>query len=228
VLLCLFELGIRFAVEAALSLFRIDLRILYDLIFLGITLVIARQFGTKEIPALMKWRKIPGTVFCSLIVMFSGMELLRREASNALYALIPAPEGFWQTGRAGVMMTVISGALFPAVTEELFFRGILLRRLRLQYTKHKALAASALLFGLMHLNPWQTLTAFISGLFYGWIYITYRTIWPCIFFHAYNNVLASFMVIPAAHSLLLIALGAALFLGGWGLSMAVSGRAAGT
>jgi hypothetical protein len=89
VLLCLFELGIRFAVEAALSLFRIDLRILYDLIFLGITLVIARQFGKEEVPALMKWRKIPGAVFCSLIVMFSGMELLRREASNALYALIP-------------------------------------------------------------------------------------------------------------------------------------------
>jgi membrane protease YdiL (CAAX protease family) len=97
--------------------------------------------------------------------------------------------------------------------------------------------ASALLFGAMHLNPWQALAAFISGLFYGWLYMRYRTIWMCMFFHGYTNVPASFMPFPVkylenehTHALLVMhplwfdILGILLFLGGLGLIMVMSGE----
>jgi membrane protease YdiL (CAAX protease family) len=87
-------------------------------------------------------------------------------------------------------------ALFPAFTEEVFFRGILLRRFCGVYSERKAILLSAVLFGLMHLNPWQAMYAFISGLFLGWVYRRFKTIWPCMLLHAYNNILASFIVYP--------------------------------
>jgi hypothetical protein len=48
----------------------------------------------------------------------------------------------------------------------------------------------------MHLNPWQALIAFVSGLFLGWLYLEFRTLWLCIFIHAYNNILAFFVPFP--------------------------------
>jgi membrane protease YdiL (CAAX protease family) len=222
-LLCLFLMGTLAPFDVLFYLFRINLKIMERLAFLGMVLIIARRFGNRELPAIMKWRKISAAVFCSLIVMFSGIEMLRLEAVYALQIILPIPEGFFGTEAGGnVMITVISGAVFPAFTEEIFFRGILLRRLRRRYTERRALAVGALLFGAMHLNPWQALTAFIAGLFLGWIYMRFKTIWPCIFFHAYSNVLASFMVFPAIHPLLFVMLGALLFLAGWGLTASVS------
>ncbi|YBU89603.1 MAG: type II CAAX prenyl endopeptidase Rce1 family protein [Candidatus Walczuchella monophlebidarum] len=48
---------------------------------------------------------------------------------------------------------------------------------------------SALLFGIMHLNPWQIIIAFLFGILRGIIYIGTRSIFICIFLHAiYNRI----------------------------------------
>jgi membrane protease YdiL (CAAX protease family) len=156
--------------------------------------------------------------------MFFGMKILLLAISYVLRIILPVPDGFFDSDLdENAFMAIISGAVFPAFIEEIFYRGILLTRLWRRYPKHKALAISSLLFGLAHLNPWQALTAFIGGLFLGWIYTKYKTIWLCIFFHAYNNVLASFMPLPGIHPLLFVALGVLMFLTGWGLTASISG-----
>jgi membrane protease YdiL (CAAX protease family) len=228
VLLCLFELGTYTLIEFLLYLLHIDLGIIYDIAALGIVLGIARQFGKKELPAIMKRRKVPAAAVCSLIVMFFGMRILLVVFSRVLGIILPIPEGFFDGDlEENAFMEIISGAVFPAFTEELLFRGILLPRLCRRYPRRTALAASALLFGLVHLNPWQALTAFIAGLFLGWIYMKYQTIWLCMFFHAYNNVMASFLPLPITqHPLLLVMLGVLMFLTGWGLTAAMSGEEA--
>jgi membrane protease YdiL (CAAX protease family) len=217
-------MGIRSLVDLLLSLFHINLNIVFDIACLGIVLVIVRQFGEKTLPAVMKRRKVPAAVVCSLTVMFIGMGILRLEIFYALQFILPAPEGFFDMDpRDDVLMTIISGVVFPAFTEEIFYRGILLTRLRRRYPERTALVVSALLFGLMHLNPWQALTASISGLFYGWIYMQHKTIWLCIFFHAYNNALAYFLLLPEMQPLLFV-LGVLMFLTGWGLTALISGE----
>jgi membrane protease YdiL (CAAX protease family) len=50
----------------------------------------------------------------------------------------------------------------------------------------------------MHLNPWQMTNAFLGGIFYGWIYWRYKSIWLCMFIHAYYNILVDFMTYPYA------------------------------
>jgi membrane protease YdiL (CAAX protease family) len=224
VLLCLFEMGLRFLADLLLLLLHINLNIVMVIVRLGIVLGIVRQFGKKELPAIMKRRKVPAAAVCSLIVMFFGMRTLLVVISHVLRIILPIPDGFFDADlEENAFMTIISGAVFPAFIEEIFYRGILLTRLQRRYPKYKALLVSSLLFGLAHLNPWQALTAFIAGLFLGWIYTKYKTIWLSIFFHAYYNVLADFMLLPEIHPLLFVALGALLFLTGWGLTAFMPG-----
>jgi membrane protease YdiL (CAAX protease family) len=202
VLLCLFLIGIHFLSVLPLRIFRVNLIILYDMIFLGIVLVMLKQSGRDEIKKILKWRKIPFPLLCALLVMFFGLEIIRREVGNVMNIILPVPEGFFNIDNIfqdSVFTVFVNYALFPAVTEELFFRGIILKRLRGSYTKKKALVVSSLLFGLMHLNPWQALLAAISGLFFGWIYMEFKTIWLCMFMHGYNNIMATFIPFPVQY-----------------------------
>ncbi|MBR4782721.1 MAG: CPBP family intramembrane metalloprotease [Bacteroidaceae bacterium] len=53
---------------------------------------------------------------------------------------------------------------------------------------------SALIFGLLHMNPAQMLVAFIVGIFLGWLYVVTRSIWPCLVCHAVNNAVGVIMM----------------------------------
>lgn len=83
--------------------------------------------------------------------------------------------------------TFLSIVLFAPLLEELFCRGIILRGLLHHTTPIKAIALSALMFGIMHLNLWQAIPAFILGAFMGWIYWRTHSLWATIFIHFVNN-----------------------------------------
>jgi membrane protease YdiL (CAAX protease family) len=56
-----------------------------------------------------------------------------------------------------------------------------------RYTVRKALLLSALLFAILHLNPWQMPAAFVWGIVFGWWLVETRSLWPCLFGHAVAN-----------------------------------------
>lgn len=80
--------------------------------------------------------------------------------------------------------------LVAPVAEEMVFRGAILRRL-LELTGHSlrwvAIAVTALLFGVIHGNMAQGLTAFVMGLVIGWLYVRTRSIVPCVALHVADN-----------------------------------------
>ena len=82
------------------------------------------------------------------------------------------------------------GLLAP-ISEELVFRGAILRAL-LQWTPRHwtAIAISALLFALIHANPAQMPHAFLVGLLLGWLYYRTDSIVPGIVYHWVNNSIA--------------------------------------
>ena len=118
---------------------------------------------------------------------------------------------------------IISAGLFPGFSEEILFRGIIERKFFRIYSPVKAILLSSLLFGILHINPWQAVNAFFGGLFIGWIYWRYRSIWLCMFIHAYYNTLVTLLPLPYTktnslqyieewrHPLWFILLGAGLF-----------------
>lgn len=86
-------------------------------------------------------------------------------------------------GLVGLLVIVIA-----PVVEELIFRGVLLQRWATKWGMRKALVASSLLFGLLHINNPVGLTLF--GLVMGLLYVRTRSLWVPIFCHGLNNLAA--------------------------------------
>ncbi|MCI0690987.1 CPBP family intramembrane metalloprotease [candidate division KSB1 bacterium] len=122
-----------------------------------------------------------------------GMSIILSEANNYLLKFLPIPPQI-----AKVFQDVFGtpekflGALLTAVivaplTEELLFRGLLLRGFLNNYSVRKAIIVSALLFGVFHILPWQIPSAAILGAIFAWWFVQTRSLLPCLFGHALNN-----------------------------------------
>ena len=118
----------------------------------------------------------------------------------ALFALIVAAaallgvyriEGYG--GTDGLLPALIASAIFPAVSEEIFFRGIVFRWIERFAGTWAGLAVSSALFGAAHLaNPAATWTSTIfiaveAGVLLGGIYMLTRNLWLPIGVHAAWN-----------------------------------------
>lgn len=86
---------------------------------------------------------------------------------------------------------VLSMALVAPLVEEMMFRGAiqgyLMRRCSNPWT---AIVVSALVFGVIHMNPVQVVYATLLGLVLGWIYYRTRSLLPVIAGHVLNNSVA--------------------------------------
>jgi hypothetical protein len=94
---------------------------------------------------------------------------------------------------SGGFVAFVGVCLIAPLVEEILFRGIVLRGLLHHYSPGVAITLSACLFAIFHFNLYQLLVAFVMGIFFGWIYLKSRSLWPCIFGHACYNGAAYFM-----------------------------------
>ena len=95
---------------------------------------------------------------------------------------LPSLDGF---GVVGVIFVV---GILPAIFEELFFRGILLKGLRPFGTVGAVLLCGAL-FSLYHQNPVQTMYQFCCGVAFALVAIKSGSILPTVVSHAVNNTI---------------------------------------
>lgn len=77
--------------------------------------------------------------------------------------------------------------IFAPILEEIIFRQIILKQFLKKYSPTQAIIHSSLIWAIIHFNPVQSATAFLFGLFIGWVYFKTQSIWPCILIHAVNN-----------------------------------------
>lgn len=94
-----------------------------------------------------------------------------------------------QSGWGGILTIVIIGP----VLEELLFRGAITKALLQQYDPPKAIFISALLFGIIHINPAQIIPAFLIGILLAWTYYKTGSLIPGIFMHILNNSLSVYI-----------------------------------
>ena len=86
-----------------------------------------------------------------------------------------------------VITTFLTLAIMAPLFEEWLCRGVIMRGLMYNLNPTKAILWSALIFGVMHMNPWQSVPAFLIGILLGWLYWRTRSIWVPIFVHFINN-----------------------------------------
>lgn len=125
-----------------------------------------------------------------------GLGIVLTELYNAVITVLPMPEEIqdlfhraWGK-KTSYLVALFSGVLVAPLTEEILFRGIILKGLLAHRSQNRAIVWSAFLFGLIHLNPWQFPSAFILGLFCAYWVVQTGSLWPAIWGHALSNFLS--------------------------------------
>jgi len=98
--------------------------------------------------------------------------------------LLPEPKALGEMMKAMGPIVVVFVA---PLTEEPLCRGLVLGGLLERYPKWKAILFSALIFAIMHLNPWQFFPPLMIGLLYGWVVAETGSLWLPILGHLLNN-----------------------------------------
>lgn len=88
-----------------------------------------------------------------------------------------------------IIVAIIYSCLIAPVTEELMFRGFVLKNLS-RVSQRFGIFLSAILFGLMHQNVSQFLFAFAFGIFLAHIDIKHNSLVPSIIVHAFSNAVS--------------------------------------
>lgn len=78
-------------------------------------------------------------------------------------------------------------AISAGLSEELFFRGFLFRRLEAVGSDRVTVMVSALAFGLAHLDFVHSTAAFVMGIFLGWLRLRTGSVWPGVVAHIFSN-----------------------------------------
>ncbi len=84
------------------------------------------------------------------------------------------------------IISILGGAILPALVEEFALRGIVLGSLR-RFGDTFAIIVSAAIFGIMHGNLEQIPFAFIIGLYLGFITVKTGSVWAAVLLHLINN-----------------------------------------
>ncbi|MFP4502204.1 MAG: CPBP family intramembrane glutamic endopeptidase [Candidatus Hydrogenedentota bacterium] len=125
----------------------------------------------------------------------AGLHLVVSELGNLMLYLIPPPEGLQLPaqlllgdGEAPVQAAITLVVLAP-IGEELLFRGAIVDGLTVRRGPVAAMVVSGVLFGLIHLTPWQGVPIIVIGVVLAWWRLATGSVWLCVYGHAINNAL---------------------------------------
>lgn len=121
------------------------------------------------------------------IAVHAILELTALKSESALAEIEGQVVG--QRGPALTWLLLTIGVA-PAIGEELLFRGAVLRGLLPHLHAAAAIALSAVLFGLVHLEPIHVTAAVPLGLYLGVLGWVAQSVWAPMVAHALNNTVA--------------------------------------
>jgi len=209
ILLCLLLLGIQIAAGMVLgiitgllgmrsdSLFYGAGVILINLLSFGLVIFLGFKRTHKKFNEVFMFNNVPLKYWVSIIVFMFGFVIVSSELDNILQYFLPMPSFFQDVFESMlvneyIIVSILLVGIIPAFVEEMLFRGVILNGFRGNYSRRKAIILSSVLFGAIHLNPWQFVTAFIIGIISAWICIKTESIILSIYIHLFNNVLSVF------------------------------------
>jgi membrane protease YdiL (CAAX protease family) len=171
-----------------------------NLLAFGLVLGFAARRAGCGLGEFVPRRRFPPAVLLPMALSVVGAHILLSEANNLLQRVLPAPDwlrhllgGGADLGGAWAILVLI-GVVAP-LTEEPLFRGLMLRGLLRRHGPWQAIGATAVLFAVMHLNPWQAPGAVGLGLLFGWWTLRTGSLVPALLGHALNNLLAPLVAV---------------------------------
>ena len=92
-----------------------------------------------------------------------------------------------------LLFVIFVTAVTPAICEEFYFRGYILRNFSRVLKPASAVILSGVIFGLFHINPFQISGLILMGVFFSFLAWQYQSLWASMLAHLVNN----FMVVMA-------------------------------
>ena len=139
------------------------------------------------------WSEVPArTILLSIPFIIAAMFIC-----NIANEFIELPNLMENTfmGMSRNIFGILAIAFMAPLVEELLFREAIEGHLLQSGKKPKtAIILSALIFGLIHVNPAQVPFAFCLGLVFGWLYYRTGSIIPGMIGHFLNNFLATMIM----------------------------------
>ncbi|HEX7878559.1 MAG TPA: type II CAAX endopeptidase family protein [Candidatus Eisenbacteria bacterium] len=178
-------------------------------------------------------RRVSGGAWFTAALLMGGTVVLAEFVSSGMMRLWPPPDFvrdlFLQLvgDDAPVVVSIIFLVIVAPITEEFFFRGVLQKGLTRRYGRKAGVIGSGLLFGLIHLIPWQVVPAALLGLVFAWWTDRTGSLWPALVAHAVNNGMSYYLsrsqsgrdvLEPGPIDPVALAIGAGLLLAGLALS----------
>src|SRR5688572_2744650 len=120
----------------------------------------------------------------AVTVTVLGLSIVLSEADNLLQTVLPPPDWLSElferliSGAGSRWGAVFALVIAAPLSEEPIFRGLMLSGFLSRYPARTAIVASALLFGVAHLNPWQFVGATVFGVVAGWWVLHTRSLMP--------------------------------------------------
>lgn len=164
-----------------------------NLVAFGAILTLGALFAKAPLREVFPMQPVRPSLALPLILSVFGAVIVLSEADNWMRSVMPMPQWLAKFF-ADLIMAKNSfwGSLFALsvvapVTEELFFRGLVMHGFLSRYSALNSVLVSSILFGIIHLNPWQLISGVALGLLLGWWFVRTRSLWPCLAGHALAN-----------------------------------------
>jgi membrane protease YdiL (CAAX protease family) len=164
-----------------------------------VTIRLGLQWSGIPLSTACPLRAFPLRIVPALLVASYGATILLLEMAG----WIPMPESFRpgmvdQMAQSNWLLFLLPVVVVAPVAEELFFRGLLLRGYLARYSVTTAVWATAVVFAVFHLNPWQAVVALPLGVAYAWLVLHTGSVLPGMLSHAMVNFSTNFLLRPLA------------------------------
>lgn len=137
--------------------------------------------------------------FMNIIIMWNQAIKLPESMSSIEESMISMEEsGLRMTkfllagsGTLNLIINILIMAILPAIGEEFMFRGIIQKHL-IEWTKkpHIAIIISAIIFSSIHFQFYGFFPRLLLGMLFGYLVFYSGSLWPAIFAHFFNNLMA--------------------------------------
>ncbi|MDA1051485.1 MAG: CPBP family intramembrane metalloprotease [Planctomycetota bacterium] len=146
-----------------------------------------RQFGKR-----LALRGMAGKQWLASLLAVLPLAIIASEITNCASEVLPSfnAELLGQFAASPWPVVFVAACLFPAIGEEIFCRGFLGRGLVAHHGAVRGVLLASLLFGIMHIDPVQSVGAFVLGLGMHFIYLTTRSLLAPMLVHMLNNTFA--------------------------------------
>ena len=146
----------------------------------------------------LRIRLISSDTLVSTIFLSFGVIILSDELDRIIQIFFPAPEYILDLNGlmrpetiVGFLLLFLAVVIIAPLGEELIFRGFLQQILEQHWRDiTKAVLVTALLFAMIHMNPYWFIQIYILGILLGFLAWKTKSVFPPLVLHSINNAMA--------------------------------------